>query len=90
MPEDPNKTFSPMGVYVAQSSGYRAFIPAELPPKPPLRLEGDLLMLHSAADRAIGRLDAATATSRMPVIRPITNEVVPTPEAVGGIPGIGV
>jgi Fic family protein len=49
-----------MGVYVSQPSGYRAFIPAELPPKPALQLEGDLLMLHSAADRAIGRLDAAT------------------------------
>src|SRR4051812_49393749 len=55
-----NTTSGQMGIYVAQPSGYRAFIPAELPPKPPLRLEGDLLMLQSAADRAIGRLDAAT------------------------------
>jgi hypothetical protein len=49
-----------MGVYVTQPTGYRAFIPAEVPPKPPLQLDGELLMLHSAADRAIGRLDAAT------------------------------
>lgn len=60
MAEEPNKTSSPMGVYVSQPTGYRAFIPAELPPKPPLQLDGELLMLHSAADRAIGRLDAAT------------------------------
>src|SRR5688572_6662513 len=60
MAQEPRKTPSPIGVYVAQPTGYRAFIPAELPPKPPLLLEGDLLMLHSAADRAIGRLDAAT------------------------------
>jgi Fic family protein len=49
-----------MGAYISQPTGYRAFIPSELPPKPPLLLEGDLLMLHSDADRAIGRLDAAT------------------------------
>jgi Fic family protein len=48
------------GTYVMQATGYRAFIPAELPPKPLLPLEGDLLMLLSDADRAIGRLDAAT------------------------------
>lgn len=57
---EPSSKPDPMGVYVSQTGGYRAFIPAELPPKPSLQLEGDLLMLHSAADRAIGRLDAAT------------------------------
>src|SRR5947209_2204623 len=51
---------SVMGTYVLQPTGYRAFMPADLPPSPALRLEGDLLMLHSDADRAIGRLDAAT------------------------------
>src|SRR5438309_1383813 len=49
-----------MGAYILQPTGYRAFIPAELPPKPSLKLEDDLLMLLSDADRAIGRLDAAT------------------------------
>lgn len=48
------------GCYVLQPTGYRAFIPAALPPHPPLRLEGSLLVLLSEADRAIGRLDAAT------------------------------
>ncbi len=48
------------GVYVRQPTEYRAFMPAELPPDPPIHLKGELLMLHSEADRAIGRLDAAT------------------------------
>ena len=30
------------GRYVRQLSGYRAFMPAPLPPEPPIRLEGDL------------------------------------------------
>jgi Fic family protein len=49
-----------MGAYVQQPTGYRAFIPANLPPDPPLSLEGSLHMLLSDADRAIGRLDAST------------------------------
>ena len=49
-----------MGTYVKQPTGYRAFIPVPLPPQPALRMEGDLLVLLSDADRAIGRLDAAT------------------------------
>lgn len=60
MTADMNATPSAMGTYITQPSGYRAFIPNELPPVPPLPLTGDLLMLHSEADRAIGRLDAAT------------------------------
>jgi Fic family protein len=45
------------GSFVAQSSGYRAFLPAPLPPDPPIALEGELLSLLSAADMALGRLD---------------------------------
>ncbi len=50
------------GVYVRQSAGYRAFIPAPLPPEPPVRLEGDLQALLSRADRALGRLDGSIQT----------------------------
>jgi Fic family protein len=39
-----------------QPSGYRAFIPASLPPDPPVDLEG-VRGLLSSADQAIGRLD---------------------------------
>lgn len=47
------------GRYVQQFSGYRAFIPASLPPVPPVRMEGELMSLLSEADRALGRLDGA-------------------------------
>ena len=50
------------GRYVRQPGGYRAFLPNPLPPKPPVRLEGRLQGLLSAADRALGRLDGAVQT----------------------------
>lgn len=50
------------GRYVAQPSGYRAFLPEPLPPKPPLDLAGELAGLLSTADRALGRLDGSVLT----------------------------
>ena len=50
------------GRYVAQPSGYHAFVPAPLPPKPPLDLNGDLRGLLSDADRALGSLDGSVLT----------------------------
>lgn len=50
------------GTYLTQPTGYRAFIPAPLPPRPPLNLEGELQSLLSAADRALGRLDGSVLT----------------------------
>ncbi|MCU0775155.1 MAG: Fic family protein, partial [Ideonella sp.] len=49
------------GRYVQQSTGYKAFVPAPLPPDPPLALTGELQTLLSNADRDIGRLDALAA-----------------------------
>jgi cell filamentation protein, protein adenylyltransferase len=49
------------GRFVRQLQGYRAFIPAPLPPKPPLDLDGEMLRLLSDADRALGRLDGVTS-----------------------------
>lgn len=46
------------GRYSLQSTGYKAFIPAPLPPVPPIAYSGELQTLLSAADRDIGRLDA--------------------------------
>ncbi|HEX6999549.1 MAG TPA: Fic/DOC family N-terminal domain-containing protein, partial [Gammaproteobacteria bacterium] len=49
------------GAYRRQPSGYRAFIPAPLPPSPMV----DLGALHAAlsrADRALGRLDGSIQT----------------------------
>lgn len=49
------------GRYVQQSTGYRAFIPARLPPDPSVRL-GGLQAALSRADRELGRLDGSVAT----------------------------
>lgn len=46
------------GHYAQQPTGYKAFIPAPLPPDPPIAYSGELQTLLSAADRDIGRLDA--------------------------------
>jgi Fic family protein len=56
-----NKT-TRAGSYVRQPAGYRAFIPAPLPPDPPLALSGPLQEALSAADYALGRLDGAVLT----------------------------
>jgi Fic family protein len=45
------------GVYVKQTTGYRAFIPTLLPPKPAVKIEGELQNLLSRADMALARLD---------------------------------
>ena len=50
------------GQYVVQPQGYRAFMPAPLPPEPPVRLEGGLQALLSQADQALGRLDGSIQT----------------------------
>ncbi|ODS96961.1 MAG: cell filamentation protein Fic [Lautropia sp. SCN 69-89] len=50
------------GRYITQPTGYRAFMPAPLPPQPTLALGGELQGLLSAADRALGRLDGSVLT----------------------------
>ena len=50
------------GRYIQQPTGYRAFFPAPLPPKPPVRIDGSLQTLLSDADRALGRLDGSICT----------------------------
>lgn len=49
------------GRYVQQPTGYRAFLPAPLPPDPPLRLES-LQGLLAEASHALGRLDGSLLT----------------------------
>jgi Fic family protein len=49
------------GRYVKQRTGYAAFIPAPLPPEPPIAREG-LQALLSRADQAVGRLDGVIQT----------------------------
>jgi len=50
------------GRLVRQRSGYSAFIPAPLPPRPPVALSGTLQTLLSKADRELGRLDGSIQT----------------------------
>jgi len=45
------------GRYVKQTGGYKAFIPALLPPKPSVKFSSELQTLLSKADRALARLD---------------------------------
>lgn len=45
------------GRYVKQPTGYRAFIPAPIPPDPPIHLDLPLVNVLSQADQAVARLD---------------------------------
>jgi Fic family protein len=45
------------GKYIKQPSGYKAFLPAALPPSPPVSMDAELTRLLSDADRSLGRLD---------------------------------
>ena len=62
MPPQIIDTAARSGRYVSQPTGYRAFIPASLPPTPPVVLAGELRALLSRADHALGRLDGSVAT----------------------------
>lgn len=54
------QTSTRAGRYVAQPTGYRAFVPSPLPPTPPILFDDEMLELLSRADRALGRLDGST------------------------------
>ena len=50
------------GRYVRQLTGYRAFLPADLPPDPAVNVSGSLQVMLSEADRALERLDGSIQT----------------------------
>ena len=50
------------GIYKNQPGGFRAFIPAPLPPHPPVEIKGELQRRLSEADQALGRLDGSILT----------------------------
>lgn len=50
------------GRYFAQPAGYRAFVPAPLPPDPAVTIEGGIQSALSRADLALGRLDGSVLT----------------------------
>ena len=45
------------GRTMAQATGYLAYVPAPLPPSPPVELDAETISLLSSADQALGRLD---------------------------------
>lgn len=45
------------GQYISQPTGYKAFIPSNLPPMPNIKMEGNINQLLAEANIAIGRLD---------------------------------
>ena len=57
-----HQTSTRAGRYIKQPTGYEAFIPSALPPRPAIKLDDVLLDVLSKADRAIGRLDGCTET----------------------------
>jgi Fic family protein len=50
------------GRMINQPEGYRAFIPAPLPPDPPLAFDAQLATVLARASTALGRLDGVAAT----------------------------
>jgi Fic family protein len=50
------------GRYVAQPTGYSAFYPEALPPRPEIVIDTEMQALLSKADRALGRLDGSIQT----------------------------
>ncbi len=48
------------GVFIMQPSGYKSFLPYDLPPEHPIGYDGEILALLSEADRKLGRLDGVT------------------------------
>ncbi len=55
------KSTQSAGCHVQQTTGYKAFVPAPLPPVPDIEFDGELRTLLSQADRDIARLDAIAA-----------------------------
>ena len=77
--ENRSATANRAGRYVRQTADYRAFLPAPLPPDPPVQVEGELQALLSAADLSVGRLDGSIQTLPNPdlfVFMYVRNEAV--------------
>ncbi len=48
------------GYFMNSTVGYKAFVPAKLPPEPPIEIDAEMQSLLSLADRKLGRLDGIT------------------------------
>ena len=57
---------------MGQATGYLAYVPAPLPPSPPVELDAETISLLSRADQALGRLDGIAT-------------LLPNPDLFGGM-----
>lgn len=57
-----HQTSDRAGRYSRQPGGYDAFVPAPLPPRPPLHFDDDLIQTAQEAADAVGRLDGVSDT----------------------------
>ena len=48
------------GYFMNANVGYKSFVPAKLPPDPPIQYDAEMQTLLSLADRKLGRLDGIT------------------------------
>lgn len=48
------------GYFMNAGAGYKSFVPAKLPPEPPIQFDAEMQTLLSLADRKLGRLDGVT------------------------------
>lgn len=48
------------GYFMNANAGYKSFVPAKLPPNPPISYDAEMQTLLSLADRKLGRLDGVT------------------------------
>lgn len=48
------------GFFMNANAGYKSFVPAKLPPDPPVQFDAEMQTLLSLADRKLGRLDGVT------------------------------
>lgn len=48
------------GYFMNANAGYKSFVPAKLPPDPPIQFDAEMQTLLSLADRKLGRLDGVT------------------------------
>lgn len=56
------------GIFRQTLEGYRAFYPADLPPGPPVSLEGDMALILSQADQALGAINTIACVLPSPYL----------------------
>ena len=60
------------GFFITGGTGVKSFVPAKLPPTPPIQFDAELQNLLSLADRKLGRLDGVT-------------QILPNPDLFGAM-----